>query len=84
MKLYRVVVDRRAGPDGKFSVYGPAVAEAVDVSGKLYAETSWGLEAADRWHETAAAAQLEAAAELERIGEAAREQAGQLRKEAAT
>ena len=80
MKLYQWSVFEQIGADGVF-VY-VSTAEAVQLSGKLFADTGVALYPADGpslWHETEAAAREEAAAKVAEMAQRLTAQAERIR-----
>jgi hypothetical protein len=81
MKLYRANVYDHIRPEGVHFYLTPA--EAVDVEGRLYADScgdgTFLTAASEGWHETEAAAREEAAAKVERMAAALAAQAERIR-----
>ena len=81
MKVYRSNVYDHIRPEGVHVYFTPA--EAVDVEGRLYADScgdgTFLTAVSEGWHETEAAAREEAAAKVERMAAALTAQAGRIR-----
>ena len=81
MKLYRANVYDHVRSEGVHVFLTSA--EAVDVEGRLYADScgdrSFLTSASEGWHETEAAAREEAAAKVEEMSQVLQAQAGRIR-----
>ena len=81
MKVYRANVYDHIRPEGVHVYFTPA--EAVDVEGRLYADScgdgTFLTAVSEGWHETEAAAREEAAAKVAAMGAALTAQAERIR-----